>query len=197
MKYILISTILFVCTYYCVAQSNVSIKANLLSYNLYKNENSNLYKTKLLDNGELTLEPGIQLSAEFFGNIYTSFKIMQTVKNDACSKFSGSTQLLIRYRFFKRWKHSIYAGVGPAIFYRESWTGLDNYIDNSFYEQSDFLEYKNVWLSGEVEYNYSLNKYGDFSLSVNQINGNSLGVLFGYKYWFSRKPRKKCNCPSY
>jgi len=197
MKTILTSAILFICTYCCFAQSNMCIKANSLSYNFYKNENSNLYKTKLLDNGQLTLEPGIQLSAEIFGSIYTSFKILQTVKNDACSKFSGSTQLLIRYRLFKRWRHSIYAGIGPVIFYRESWTSINNYTDNNFYEHSDPLDYKNFWLSGEIEYNYSINKFGDFSLSLNQINGNSLGVLFGYKYWFSRKPRKNCNCPSY
>ncbi len=198
MKYIiLISTILLSFAYYSMAQSNMSIKANSLSYNFYKNENSNLYKTKLLNNGELTIEPGIQISAEFFGNLYTSVKVMQTIKSDACTKVSGSTQVLIRYRLYKRWRNSIFVGAGPVFFYRESWTGQDNYIDNNFYDQSDFMDYKNVWFSGEIEYNYSINKEGDFSLSVNHINGNSLGILFGYKYWFSRKPRKNCNCPSY
>ncbi len=194
---IILSYLLIIPVFYVFSQSNISFKLNTISYNFLKNENSMLYNSKITPNGELTFEPGIQVAYEFFGNSYTSFKIKQLVKVDACSKISGSTQIMIRGKFFSKWKSSFYIGVGPVLFYRDTWTSIDNYIENNFYSQVSIFDYRNIWLSGEIEYSYTINRNGSFAISLNHINGNSLGVTVGYKYWISRKPRRKCNCPSF
>ena len=177
-------------------KSNISIKLIPFSYNPFNNPNYNLINHKITKDGLLTFEPGIQLGFEIFGNDYTSFKMTQSVQYDAMSKFMGATQIMLRRRLLKKWKHSVYIGVGPVFYIRQSWFNIPGYKEEQYFHTANSLQYYLMWLSGELEYNFSISKKSDLTASLNHIAPRSFGFLIGYKYWFNRKGG--CStCPSY
>lgn len=180
-----------------LSQSSLSARLTSLSINPFDTINNDIYKNKITPNGLFTIEPGINFAVELYGNDVTSAKLSQTVRLDACSKIAASTQLLLRFRLMKKWKNTITAGIGPILFYRRTWTTVDNYENEIFYIQKSQNQHSVMWLSGEIEYNLYLSKHSDLSISINHLSPRSFGILFGLKYWISRKSSKCNTCPSY
>ena len=178
-------------------KSNFSIKLIPVSYNPFDTPNYRIIKHKITKDGLLTLEPGLQIGYEIFGNEYTSFKITQSIQYDALSKFMGATQIMLRRRLFKKWKNSVFLGIGPVFYIRQTWQSINGYYPEEYYHTANSIEYYLMWLSGEIEYNYTFKKNSDITISLNHIAPRSFGILIGYKYWFNRKGVGCKTCPSY
>jgi len=76
----------------------------------------------------------------------------------------------------------------------------EGYVDDGAYNIVGEWQYKLAWLSGELEYNYYLTKNSNMSISLNLIRPESVGIAIGYKYWISKKPKRKrgcVTCPSF
>lgn len=177
------------------AQNNFSLKLSPISYQ-FSDVQPELVKLKPGGDGKLAFEPGLLFSYEEFAGSNTSLKVSQAIILDKATKLSGSTQIMIKFRAIKYFKHSVYAGFGPIVHYRQSWTTIENYVPEPAYKIAGDWQYKFSWLSGEVEYNYYLNKYTDLSVSLNQTQAESIGLAIGFKYWFSKSPKKKRGCVS-
>ena len=184
---------------YLQAQNNVSIKFTSLSYQFTETQ-PDIIKLKLSQNGQLALEPGVLLSYEGYASSTTALKVTQLFMIDKAMHFAGKTQIMIKFRIVKSFKHSLYFAIGPGLNYRKTWADIAGYIDEPIYNTSSDWQYKLNWLSGEIEYNYYLSKYFDLSVSLNHIQAESIGLAIGIKYWINKTPSKKnrcISCPSF
>ena len=177
------------------SQININIKLTTLSYQ-FSDNNLDLVKQKLGGSGKLALEPGLIFSYESFATPNASIKVAMALYYDKASKLAGFPQILIRFRLFNAYKHSMSMGLGPAFYFRQSWSTIVGYEDDGVYTDTGDWQYKMAWLSGELEYNYYLSKNSNLSVSLNLINPESLGLAVGYKYWISKKPKRKRGCIS-
>ena len=197
-KYISIVFVLIIMgisNYIAKSQSNINIKLSTISYQFTDN-NIELVNRKIGKSGKLALEPGLIFAYESFATPASSIKVAMALYYDKASKLAGFSQVMIRFRLFNAYKHSMSIGFGPAFYFRQTWATLDGYQDDGVYTDSGDWQYKMAWLSGELEYNYYLTKNSNLSVSFNLINPESLGLAIGYKYWISKKPKRKRGCIS-
>lgn len=167
------------------SQNNIGVKIVSFGLNPFDDVNKAIYTSKIdTINQVLTFEPGIQLSGEVFGSENTSFKFLQTLHKDQIGYFAGFSQLLISYRFVLSKKHSLNIGVGPILHFRRNWNLALDYQDDGYYNSNGDMQFKMLWLSGEIEYNYKIKRNRDFSISINHLHPKSVGVMFGLKFWF-------------
>jgi len=144
----------------------------------------------------LAVEPGLLFSYEGYASSTTALKLVQSLILDKAMHISGMTQLMIKFRLVKSFKHSFYFGFGPAYHYRKTWADMEAYVDEPIYNESADWQHRLNWLSGEIEYNYYLTKRSDLSVSINHTQAESIGIAFGYKYWLNKNPGKKKGCVS-
>ncbi|MEN8119991.1 MAG: hypothetical protein ABFS35_06580 [Bacteroidota bacterium] len=197
-KYIFVTVVLIIIrltTYYALSQSNVNIKLTNLSYQFTDN-NLELANRKIGESGKLAFEPGLIFAYESFATATASIKVAMALYYDKASKLAGFPQVMIRFRLFNAYKHSMSMGFGPALYFRQTWATMEGYDDDDIYTNSGDWQYKMAWLSGELEYNYYLSKNSNLSVSLNLINPESVGLALGYKYWISKKPKRKRGCIS-
>lgn len=178
-----------------LAQNNVGFKLNTLTYQ-FSDVQPELAKLKLSRNGQFAVEPGIIFSYDEYASSRTAIRVLQSFILDKALHLAGSSQLMIKFRIVKSFKHSVYLALGPVFHFRQTWASDETYIDEPIYNSSIGWQYKFTWISGEIEYNYYLNKYNDFSISLNHIQAESMGLAFGIKHWINRNPKKKRGCVS-
>ena len=178
------------------AQSNLSCSFTGLGVDFGDCKNAEIYKLKISDNGKTIFEPGLRFGAEIYASPVTSLKFVQGVRMDCMQKIAGNTQVMLRFRLFKIFKHSLNIGVGPQVFYRQTWEGIDGYVDEKIYE-SGSCQYKICWLSGELEYNYWITKKLDLSFAFTHLSPEVASFAVGVKYWITRKSNKCNTCPSF
>lgn len=201
MKYLL-TIILFVCCNAIFSQNSYSIKAFAIGVHPFSELNTDILTNKLGSNDLLAFEPGLILASEFFLNSdMVSIKPMQSIYLDRMGQIAGFTHLGLRAYVYKKKKHSLVLGIGSSLFYRQDWSGIENYIDEDIYEIKKGFQYKFFMLSGEIEYNYYLSKLNYFTLSANHIDLQAFTASVGFKRLFKyrkkKKKRKACDCPSY
>jgi len=196
---IVLFLIIFQSGFFVLAQNNISLKLTSLTYQFTETQ-PDILKLNLSDNGQLALEPGLLFSYEGYASAATAIKISQLLILDKAMHFAAKTQLMIKFRLVKSFKHSFYFAFGPGFNYRKSWADIEGYVDEPIYTTKSDWQYKLNWLSGEMEYNYYLNKYTDLSISINQVQAESIGIAVGLKYWINKTPSKKrgcISCPSF
>ncbi|MBR4326676.1 MAG: hypothetical protein IKP73_14245 [Bacteroidales bacterium] len=178
------------------AQCNISAAFTGFGLDFGKGYNVPIYKNTISDGKNPIFEPGIRLGVEVYATPATSLKAVQTFRYDVMAKLAMSTQVMLRFRIFKVYKHSVSLGVGPTFFYRRSWSGEDGYVEDDVYDDGA-LQRKIAWLSTELEYNYVVGRYTDVSFALTHMNPQGIGCAVGIKYWFTRKSNKCGTCPSF
>ncbi len=182
-----------------MAQSNVNFKLNTFTWQFTDN-NAHLAKLKLDDKGQFAIEPGLIAAYEAFASPLTSLKINMALLMDKAGKFAGFPQILFRFRLFNAYKHSMTIGLGPAFYFRQTWVDIEGYEANDVYQGDGSWQFRPIWITGEIEYNYYLTKMSNLSVSLGLINPESIGLAVGYKYWISKKSKRKrgcISCPSF
>ena len=178
------------------AQSNISIAATGLGFDFGDGENAAIYKLKAGSGKSPILEPGARIGLEVYASPATSLKFVQTLRIDEMQKLALSSQVMLRFKIFKIYKHSLSIGVGPTVFLRQTWQNEEGYIDEGIYKSGSWQN-KICWLSAELEYNYVVSKYNDISFAICHLNPESMGFAIGLKHWFTRKSNKCNTCPSF
>ena len=178
------------------SQANFSFKVIGFGASPFNDINRSLYTKNITNDSIFTFEPGVQLSAEIFGDDKTSVKLIQAYNKDQVGFDAGFTQVLLRFRIGTNKKTAFHIGIGPIVHYRKNWILIPNYQDEGYFNNSGTIQYKTFWLSGEAEFNYNMKRNLDFSVSINHLHRYSFGLFFGLKFWF--KIKKSCStCPSY
>lgn len=179
-----------------MAQSNIGLDITSIGFDFGDGENADIYKMKVGDGKSTLMEPGLRFSGEVYASDITCLKFAQTLRFDSMNKLAMSSQIMLRVRIFKIYKHSLGIGVGPTAFYRQTWENEPGYSDKGVYS-SGSMQTKVNWLSAEMEYNYYLNKHNDLSVCLIHLNPESMGIAIGFKHWISRKSNKCNTCPSF
>jgi hypothetical protein len=178
------------------AQCNVSAAFTGFGFDFGKGENVGIYKRKISENKSPIFEPGLRFGVEVYASPATSLKAVQTFRYDVMNRMSMSSQIMLRFRVFRVYKHSVSLGVGPTAFYRKSWSDIDGYVDEDIYHDGS-MQYQIAWLSTELEYNYVLGRDWDASFALTHMHPKGMGFAVGMKYWFTRKSNKCGTCPSF
>lgn len=183
----------------CFAQSNISIRFRTVSILTMQDANYEMFSMKMDQNGIVVFEPGIMLSFEqYVVEDYASVKVIQAAYADPAGSFAGFTHLGLRYRapLSDRKAHSIYFGLGPTLYYRESWALNELYIP-----EKDIITSSNGnsqlyfnFFNLEFEYSHQISKKSDLTFSVNYGYPHAINIGFGYKFWFKRKFKRGCGC---
>jgi len=179
------------------AQNSVSVKVISLTAHPFTEQNLLLHQNTINNSGTLTIEPGVILSFENFFTKKTSIRMSASVISDRYNTISGFGQLSLKYKVIKIYKHSFSVAFGPTFHYTSIKPELPTYINDNNYTVGDNLLYKISWLSGFVEYNYSLNKNVNFAATINNIHPKSLGLSLGLRIQIPNPNGKGCDCPSY
>ena len=124
------------------AQSNISVAFTGFGFDFGKGENVAIYNHKISDGKNPIFEPGLRIGEEVYASPATSIKVVQTLRCDVMDRMSMSTQLMLRFRVFKVYKHSVSLGVGPTAFYRKSWSNIGGYVDDGTYEDGTYQHKK-------------------------------------------------------
>lgn len=177
-------------------QVNVSLAFTGLGLDFGKDWNVPIYKRKIVDGKSPIFEPGLRFGVEAYASTATSIKAVQTFRYDVMNKMAYSTQVMLRFRVFRAYKHAVSFGVGPTFFYRQSWSKEPGYVEDDVYDDGA-MQRKIAWLSTELEYNYVLSHYWDISFALTHMTPKGIGCAVGVKYWFTRKSNKCGTCPSF
>lgn len=182
------------------AQTNASFRLNTITFQASEPQ-PDVLKTKLSGDGKVAAEPGIIFAYEAYASEIAALKISQSLIYDKAGHIAGGTSLMIKFQLIKAFKHSFSISAGPVMHYRQSWTDMEGYEPEPIYAEGEVdWQSKFSWISGELEYNYYLNKHTDLSISLVHIQAESVGLAIGVKKWINKKPRKKrgcISCPSF
>ena len=179
------------------SQTNISARLFFVNTNFYLDQNNVLFKSNIIPEGYLTLEPGINLSAEFFQNEDISIKFLSSFFMDPTTSLSVNVSLMLRFRFYFVLRNYFTIGLGPVLFARNSWERFPNYQNIDKFKTYNNIQYRLWGLSGELEYCRILTKTTDLCLTIHHLHPYSATFSVGLKYWFSRKSRKCNTCPSF
>jgi hypothetical protein len=117
---------------YLQAQNNISVKLTSLSYQFTETQ-PDILKFKLSENGQLAFEPGLLFAYEGYASSTTALKVSQLFLLDKAMHFAGKTQIMIKFRIVKSFKHSLYFAIGPGLNYRKTWSDIEGYVDEPIY----------------------------------------------------------------
>ena len=177
-----------------ISQSAINLQISTVSYNFAGNKYPEEIRFKLNDSGNITYEPGLIIGYEsFFSDLPLSFRITQGIGLNSYGKFTGNTQLRLFISVFRQWKSALNISGGTVFYFREKNTSImDN--DNDFDVLSEMFEFSLYPISAGIEYNYSLNKNIDLSLSLNHYYKFNLQFMAGVRWWLSKNKKRKYRC---
>ncbi|MCF6183016.1 MAG: hypothetical protein L3J56_00065 [Bacteroidales bacterium] len=179
------------------SQSSLSVRLLTISAHPFAKQNLPLHQNKIDNKGYFTFEPGLIFSYDRFIAKKLSFRISTSVMNDRYNTLAGYSQIMLKYKVLKYYKHSFYIGFGPAIHYETDKTGTEGWVNEANYKQSGNTLYKVSWLSGMAEYNYYLTKKIDLAVTLNHTHSRSLGLSIGVRFDIPDPNGKGCDCPSF
>lgn len=179
------------------SQSSFSVRISTISAHPFAKQNLALHKNPIDNKGYLTFEPGIIFSYDRYLANKLAFRVSTAVHKDRFNTLSGYSQIMIKYKAIKYYKHSLYLGFGPAIHYETNKLGTPNYVNEENLKISNNTMYKFAWLSGMIEYNYYHSKKMDFALTINHIHTRSIALNLGIRFALPDPNGKGCDCPSF
>ncbi len=179
------------------AQNALSFRIITLSIHPWAKNNLTLHKNPIDDKGYLTFEPGLIVSYDRHLKKKLSFNFSTAGMNDRFNTFAGYTQIMLKYNVFKYYKHSINAGLGPAVHYEVDKTNVTGYENEDHLIFAGNVGYQISWLSGMLEYNYFWSKDLGISLALNHIHPHSPAFSAGFRFDIPDLNGKGCNCPSF
>ena len=183
--------------YKTYSQSSLSARLLTVSAHPFANQNLALHKNTIDKNGYITFEPGLILSYDRYLAKKLSFRFSTAVMNDRYNTLAGYSQVILKYKVLKYYKHSVYLGFGPAIFYETDKSYIENWVNEDNYKTANNTLYKTGWLSGMFEYNYYINKHMDFALTLNNTHSKSFAISAGIRFDLPDPNGKGCDCPSF
>lgn len=187
MKTIVLFTLLLAALHVS-AQNKVGLKYFGLSIHPKgEKENAFLMPNKLDKDAYLVLNAGGVVSYErFLYKDILSLKIAQALYADCAARLGGFTHIGLRGRIMKSGKHLLTGGLGPTLVFRRNWMELEGYKNQNRFKgnQEDYWQYLFLWYGGEFEYQYSMSKELDFSVSFVPGYPHLMSLSLGVNYKF-------------
>ncbi len=196
-KALIVLILVLLSIFHLNSQNSLSARIITVSTHPFADINLPLHQNPIDNSGYVTFEPGLILSYDRYLFKKFSFRFSTAVMNDRFNLLSGYSQILLKYKILKYYKHSIYIGFGPAVHYATDKTYIENYVNEENYSIVNNTMYKISWLSGLVEYNYLINKKTDLALALNHIHPRSIAISVGVRFDLPDPNGKGCNCPGY
>lgn len=199
MKNLIIVCFFFFAGNFSVAQSYIRVQTLLPSYYPAGNPNALVETRKLTKDASLVFQPGIDFSYVVHTSPTLGVGVNKVLFLNTSNRINGAFRLQLVVQLLKSYKHTLNVGVGPAFHYRTDEPEISIYSDQYLYTNSGTgFDYKVMWLSGELVYNYTITKKTDLSISFNHTEPEAVSLTAGFRYWISKKAKgKACNCPTF
>jgi hypothetical protein len=171
----------------CHGQSDFVLKLSSVAYNLDQDT----------ETSAMIIEPGAIVSYEFFlRDLSFSARFTQAIRVDNDKRLAAYTTAKFHKSLYQRWKSDLNIGGGVGIAYR--WLGSDSKenSESKNYTASGNFESGNVFLTGSIEFNYSLTRKTDLSISIDRAYPTKVAINLGFRYWISKKIKKRYKCIS-
>jgi hypothetical protein len=197
MKKIILSILLFSFSIVLFSQSSMEFKLMLVGMHPDRavRQNPLMYENRMDDNGTFIFEPGLMFSYQKYIYLTTlSLQFSQCIFSDAAAQLAGSTSMLLKYRFFHKYKFALEFGMGPSLSFRQDWNNINQYVENDGYIVNGHWQTK-MMLGAELTAYVYLGGNSDISLSVH--HGSSYGaasIALGYRHWFNSIANVRTNC---
>jgi len=166
---------------------NISFETFTLTFHLSENSVSNghEYPRRLDDRGWIIFMPGLELGYEYsvknnFIGI-KGYKLMIGSYSDSRAQQSGYLQIGPRWIINITNKIDINLGIGPLLFFRDSWKKFKNYNGNAFLKEKYGYEYI-IFVYGDIDIRYKVNN--DFMIvwGVIPVIPYSIANTIGFSY---------------
>jgi hypothetical protein len=180
-----------------LSQSSLSARVLSVSIHPFSDKNLPLHQNRIDNKGYVTFEPGLILSYDRYLAKNLSFRLSTSLMNDRYNTLAGYSRIMLKYKTLKYYKHSLYIGFGPAVFYETDKTGIENWVNEDNYKTSNNTLYKFGWLSGMIEYNFAISKTTDFALTLDHTHSRSVALSLGVRFDLPDPDGKGCDCPSF
>ncbi len=197
MKHLFLSLILILTFGMLSAQSSLSTRLLSISTHPFAKQNLPLFQNTIDNKGYITFEPGLILSYDRYIAKNLSLRLSTAVMNDRYNTLAGYSQIMLKYKALKYYKHSLYLGFGPAVHYETDKSAIPGYVNEEKLKTADNTMYKIAWLSGMIEYNYYISKKLDFTLTLNHTHSRSVALSLGVRFDLPDPNGKGCDCPSF
>lgn len=179
------------------AQSSFSARLLTISTHPFAEQNLPLHQNKFDNAGYVTFEPGLIFSYDRYLAKNLSFRASTAIMVDRFKLLSGYSQIMLKYKLLKYYKHSIYVGIGPSIYYDTNKTSIEGFVNEDNYKIVDNTMYKIGWISGIIEYNYYMTKEVDIAITLNHTHSRSVALSIGARIDIPDPNGKGCDCPSF
>lgn len=188
---LLISTALY-------GQQTITVKYFGLTIHPAGDKTANIQPYKLDKNAVFVANFGGFIGYErYLHEDLVSAKTISAVFTDCSGGFAVVQHLGIRGTLMKLEKHRIYAGLGPTLLVRDSWTRFgDAYQSSGFFNLSNTktfgdVQWKLIPYGFEFEYDYVFTDKNQ--LTVSFTPGVPLAAILsvGWKHWFNVKSYKQ------
>ncbi len=179
------------------AQSSFSARLISVTAHPFAKENLSWHQNKIDKLGYLTFEPGLILSYDKYLIKKFSLRISTSAMKDRFNGVSGYSQIILKLKALKQFKHYLFLGLGPSVFYETNKFNNPNYTNEENFNLSNNTIYKFFWLSGMIEYNYYVSKKMDLALTLNHIHPHSIALTVGIRFELPDPNGKGCDCPSF
>lgn len=126
---------------------------------------------------------------------YVSVKLIQGLFTDCSGGWCSVTHIGGRMILYKRPKHRIYLGLGPAFMVRDSWTRFgDVYEPSGFFRVGTSrtlgeVQYRFLPVSFELEYDWVLTPKNQLSVSFTPGVPLACILSVGWKHWFDKREK--------
>ncbi len=197
MKFFTLYILSAICYLSAFSQSSLSARLLTVSAHPFAKQNLALHQNTIDKKGYITFEPGLILSYDRYIAKKLSFRLSTAVMNDRYNTLAGYSQIMLKYKILKYYKHSVFLGFGPAIFYESDKSYIENWVNEENYKTANSTIYKIGFLSGMFEYNFYINKHIDFALTLNNTHYKSFAISAGIRFDLPNPDGKGCDCPSF
>jgi len=165
----------------------ISLETFTLTFHLSENSvtNGHEYPRRLDDKGWVIFMPGIEAGYEYSVNNHflgiKGYKFMLGLYSDSRAQQSGYLQFGPRWIIKLTNKIDINIGIGPLLFFRDSWKKFKNYNGNAFLKEKYDYEYI-IFIYGDIDIRYKINEQTMIIWGVIPVIPYSVANTIGFSY---------------
>jgi len=193
-KLLLIAGLLF--ALHVSAQNCISVRYFGMTIHPFGDEQAKLQPHRLDEHAYVVANFGGFISADhYIWHDLIAVTLMQGMFTDCSGGWAGFSHLGVRALFLERGKHRFLFGIGPMLYYRQSWHRFPEYIDSGFFNRYHSrhigdVQYKIFWYGAEFACHYRVTEH--FDLNAGFTPGVPLALSFsaGVTWWPVRPTEK-------
>lgn len=179
------------------SQADVGVKFISLTAHPFAENDLSLHQNPIDNKGYLTFEPGLNADIYFPLANRLRYGLDFQAAGDRFDGFTASVGVNISWMPVKYWKHRVFIGIGPKVYFWQNRIYPENHEADEGYKTDVSPARKIIPITGYAEYVYDINKQTRLCIGLTQCHPKSVGLTAGIRFIIPAFNGKGCDCPSY